>query len=136
MKEQTITMETMQADHQRWLRAHEEWRHEIARWRSEHAAAAERLAQMQSLLRDDDDVLEEHARTFRQAECAIAAHEREIAAFLAGTGATPQDVLANRHQEQEGEFSRQKCAHDRIKSRHKIVMEQLQTLESKTMAST
>jgi hypothetical protein len=135
MNEQLVTIESMQADHRNWLAAHGQWRQDIERWRAEHAAAAERLAQMQQALREDDDCLEEHARAFRQAETAIAAHEREISEYLAGTSKTPEDVVANRHHEQEGAFNRQKDAHERIQRRHEAVMAQIQTLESTATAA-
>lgn len=130
MAEKIATIETMRADHQTWLAAHAQWRRDVERWQAEHLAAVTRLAELQNMVRGHGECLEEHARAFRQAEEATTAHEREIAEFMSGTGDKPQDVAANRHQEQEGVFSRQQDAHERIKKHHQTVMAQLQALET------
>jgi hypothetical protein len=135
MNQPIITNDTMRADHQTWLAAHAEWRHDIERWKGEHEAAAARLAEMQNVVRLHGEALEEHARAFRQAEDAIVAHEREIAEQAAGASKSPQDVVANRHRDQEGAFSRQQDAHARIQKHHEAVMAQLQALENAAAAA-
>jgi len=130
MAEKIATIETMLADHQTWLAAHARWRRDIDRWQAEHQEAVTRLTELQNMVRGHGECLEDHARAFRQAEEATSAHEREIAEFIAGTSDQPQDVAANRHQEQEGVFSRQQDAHERIKKHHEAVMAQLTALES------
>jgi len=130
MTEKVATIDTMRADHQAWLAAHAQWRQDIERWQAEHEDAVSRLTELQKLVREHGECLEEHGRAFRQAEEATTAHEREITEFMAGAGDKPQDVAANRHQEQEGVFIRQQDAHERIKKHHAAVMAQLQALES------
>lgn len=130
MAEKIATIESMRADHQTWLAAHARWRQDIDRWQAEHEAAVTRLAEMQEIVRGHGECLEEHARAVCQAEEATTAHEREIAAFIAGKSDRPQDLAANRHQEQEGVFGRQQDAHERIKKHHEAVMAQLQILET------
>jgi hypothetical protein len=123
------TFETMQAEHKDWLASHAEWHRDIERWQAEHKAAADRLTAMQSMIREHGDALEEHARVLRQSEAAISLHEREIAKYQAGKEAAAQDVMANRHRDNEGVFSQQQDAHERIKKHHEEVMAQLRLLE-------
>jgi hypothetical protein len=135
MNATTLSIATMQADHRNWLRAHTQWRHDNDRWQAEHESAVARLAEMQTIVREHGECLQEHARAFQQAEDAIAAHDRAIAEFQAGTSETPQDLLANRHQQQEGVFGQQKDAHERIRAHHEAMMAQLQALESSAAAA-
>jgi hypothetical protein len=123
MKTQILTTESMRADHRAWLAAHAQWRRDIERWRVEHKAAVTCLAKLQTAVREHGEALEAHARAFRQAEESYAAHEREIEVFRAGTSKVPQDVMANRHQEQADLFAHQEVAHQRIKNHHETVMD-------------
>jgi hypothetical protein len=85
--------------------------------------------------REHGECLEEHAKAFRKIEEAIASHEREITKQFSGSNERPHDVVANRHQEQEGVFSRQQDAHERIKKHHEGVMAQLNALEASAAAA-
>jgi hypothetical protein len=123
------TFETMQAEHKDWLASHAEWHRDIERWQAEHKAAADRLTAMQSRIREHGEALEEHARALRQIEAAISLHEREISKYQVGKGTQAPDVMANRHRENEGVFSRQQDAHERIKKHHEEVMARLRNLE-------
>jgi hypothetical protein len=129
MNKPIVTLDTMRSDHRNWLAAHAQWRLDIERWQAEHTSAVTRLAEMQKVVADHGESLAEHARAFRKIEEAIADHEREIANQQRGAGGQPYDVMANRHQEEEGVFSRQKDAHERIRKHHEAVMAQLEALE-------
>jgi chromosome segregation ATPase len=135
MNERIITTESMKADHQTWLAAHAQWREDIERWQAEHKSAVARLAEMQKTVQEHGECLEEHAKAFRKIEEAIASHEREITKQFSGSNERPHDVVANRHQEQEGVFSRQQDAHERIKKHHEGVMAQLNALEASAAAA-
>ncbi len=125
----TVTMETMQADHRQWSEAHRQWRQDIEFWQDEHKNAIARLAEMQKVIQQHGEALADHARAVQQSEKAAAEHDREIADFLAGRGSLPQDVVANEHQEQERSFDQQKGAHERIARHHESVMAQVEALE-------
>jgi hypothetical protein len=129
MSTAVVTFEKMQAEHRAWLASHAEWQRDIERWQAEHNSAVDRLTEMQRLIREHGEALEEHARALRQIEAAISVHEREIAKHQAGNGTPAQDVMANRHRENEGVFSRQQDAHERIKKHHEEVMAQLRLFE-------
>lgn len=135
MDNRIITTETMKADHQTWLAAHARWRQDIDRWQAEHKSAVARLAEMQKTVQKHAECLEEHAKAFRKFEEAIMMHNREISKQLSGSNEQPHDVVANRHQEQEGVFSRQQDAHERIKNHHERVMAQLNALEASAAAA-
>lgn len=135
MNNRIITTESMTADHQTWLAAHAQWRQDIDRWQAEHRSAVARLAEMQKTVQEHGECLEEHAKAFRKFEDAIALHEREISKQFSGSNEQPQDVVANRHQEQEGVFSRQQDAHERIKNHHEGVMTRLHALEAAATAA-
>jgi hypothetical protein len=135
MSKQMVTNGTMQSDHKTWLKSHAQWQQDIERWQAEHKSAVDRLGKMQNVIREHGECLQEHARTFREAQDAIAAHEREIAEQSSGTGNQPQDVVANRHREQEGEFEKHKNAHERIRKHHESVMSQIRALESSAAAA-
>lgn len=135
MNKQIITTETMQAEHREWLKAHAQWRQDIERWQKENESAVAQLTKMQKVVRESGECLEEHSRSLLRFEDAVAAHEREIAGQNAGRIDKLQDVAANRHQEQEGVFSQQQDAHERIKKHHEAVMAQLQALEATAAAA-
>jgi hypothetical protein len=129
MSTEIATFKTMQAEHRDWLAAHARWRSDIEHWQAEHKTAVERLTTMQGVIAEHGNALEAHAQTMRTFEAAIAAHNRDMAAYEAGKGAPAQDVLANRHQDNAGRFNRQLDAHERIKKHHQDVMAQLRSLE-------
>jgi hypothetical protein len=135
MNNQIITIESMEADHQTWLAAHAHWKQDLEHWKAEHESAVARLAEIQRLVREHGKAIEDHDQALRKAEEAVAAHELEIAEHRAGRGKKPQDVLANRHREQEGVFNRQLDAHERVKKHHEAVMTQIQALESSAIAA-
>jgi hypothetical protein len=135
MNEQIVTIETMQADHRTWLAAHAQWRKDIERWQAEHRSAVSRLVELQNFVGEHGQALDAHAQAFQQAENAIAAHEREIVKQRKGANEKPQDIVANRHQQQEGAYDRQQDAHERIRKHHDAVMAQLQSLESAAAAA-
>jgi predicted nucleic acid-binding Zn-ribbon protein len=134
MNERIITTGSMQADHQTWRAARAQWLQDIDRWQAEHKSAVARLAEMQKTVHEHGESLEEHAKALRKIEEAIAAHEREITKQFSGSNEQPHDVFANRHQDQEGVFSRQQDAHNRIKQHHEGVMAQLNALEASAVA--
>jgi len=135
MNEQTVTHETMQADHRLWHEAHTRWRRDVECWQAEHDSAVTRLAELQKVVQEHGEALAEHGRAFRQAEAAVASHEREIADFVSGNSTQPQDVIANRHREQEGAFRQQQVAHERIQAHHAAVMKRLRALEATAAAA-
>jgi hypothetical protein len=130
MSQATITLETMKADHHAWSDARAAWRRDIERWQAEHAAAVARLSEMEKIMRDRFEPVAEHARALEQSEAASADHDRHIAEYLAGKSKEPQDILANRHQEQAAVFAHQQDAHERIANHHGAVMAQLERLEA------
>ena len=134
MSAETVTIETMKADHSAWLISHAQWRQDIERWQKEHAAAVARLAELQQVVRDHGVCLDEHAGKIQQGEAAAASHEHEIAEFLAGTNEHNQDVAANQHLEREAAHRQQEDAHERIKKHHEAVIAKIEALESATAA--
>jgi hypothetical protein len=135
MNMETVTTETMQADHRAWLAANAQWRRDIERWRAEHKAAVAKLAALQTAIREHGQALEAHARSLRESEESYEVHECTITAFRRGTSKVPQDVMVNRHQEQAALFSRHEVAHQRIKNHHEAVIDQLRALESSAAAA-
>lgn len=131
----TVTVETMQEDHRQWREAHCQWRRDIDRWQAEHEKAIARLAEMQKVVREHGEALADHSQSLRKAEEAVAKHESEIASYLAGASRSPQDVMANNHQAQEGSFAQHKRAHERIRKHHQVVLAQLENLEKAAAAA-
>jgi hypothetical protein len=125
----------MRADHQTWLAAHAEWRHDIERWKGEHEAAAARLAEMQNVVRLHGEALEEHARRSGRPKTPSSPMSARSPSRRPGASKSPQDVVANRHRDQEGAFSRQQDAHARIQKHHEAVMAQLQAFENAAAAA-
>lgn len=129
MSENVVSFTTMQADHRAWSDARVHWRCEMQQWQREHDAAVARLAELQKLIHLHGEALTDYAKTLNDADKTAADHDRQMAEYEAGKTQVPQDVLANRHQEQVQRFAHQGEAHDRIKKHHEGVLAQLRQLE-------
>jgi hypothetical protein len=135
MNAHLVTIATMQADHREWLAAHARWRHDVARWQTEHELAITRLAELQHTVQKHGASLTDFLRSLGQTDEALATHEEEIAASReSGEDQTPEDVLANRHIEQAFRFDQERNAHERIEQHHAAVMAQLKSLEASAAA--
>jgi hypothetical protein len=130
-----ISFATMQADHRDWNEARVQWRCKMQKWQQEHDAAVARLAELQKVIRAHGEALSEYSETLTEAEKTAAEHDRQMAKYESGKSQEPQDVLANRHQEQAGLFAREQEAHERIRKHHEEVMAQLRRLEAAATAS-
>lgn len=108
------SMETMQADHERWDQWRRIWQRDAGRWQTDLHQLALQLAEWQTRIREQEKLVAQHVRSLHQEAQLEDQHERQIADFHSGIGTAPQDVWGNRHQAAAAEFARLAQEHEKL----------------------
>ena len=131
MKQEVVTVASMQSDHRQWDYEHSNWRADIEHWQREHESALSQLAKLQELIRQHGEALHWHTNALEQHQQSLRNHKRAMSVYQTqGGGERLQETLAETHGEHAQRHKTQQVAHERIKKHHHTVMAHLTMLKT------
>jgi hypothetical protein len=112
----------MHHDHHEWSMEHAAWNDDLHAWQMETEQARAQAARLESMLRDHNVTLLEHARKIRKHEQVVVSHEHTLSEQQRGALAMPMEPGSEVHQKERRNEWDLNEAHEILKKRHHAMM--------------
>ncbi len=126
MTTNTIDLNEISGDHNRWETDHANWLRDVHRWQKTHGLALNELKHLEAIIAEYADVVRHHAET-------IVAHEKTLVHHAGVMREKPSDddlvdFMAACHRRAAATHAQTNDVHVRLKERLADVMHQLRVL--------